>query len=519
MYCSHCGSALPEGSALCTQCGVKIETPVPPAPTPEPSIPESPAPVVPPIGAAFSAPAADAVPTFDRFPNMAEPPFAAPGESAPPPRKRSRKRLIFSLIAAVLVLALLAGGMVYAFVLNTPEAKLLRALENTGEELEEVFEHCKNLNAVVECGKELYESGKLSYACEVTSDIDYEPVSFSLRADIDRQQKQLGGSVDFNFGSTIPTIQMQFYLNEESLALGLPQLLDDVYSIPMKDFGKKLLASPLAKLAEIEDSDIISDLSFNCFAETDWDDFRKQYPEEASAFLDSIRIEETDEAIPKAERGLEAYSLRVDWQCADELLKAYMEYTVRTVYGTDAMLTQDVFDDMEDTFAALEDEAFYLLIGINDDNCISAVCLTDEDQEYVAVLLLEGRQNLWNDVTLLVNGKTVAAVSLQSTADGFRCEIEAEDTAFEVVCEDAEGLISVVDGASETPALRYESADGGLHVYAVSPDEVSRFDLRLLPLQQIDKLSDEPIDLFSASTAKLQGIVMEIYSNLQSLIP
>ena len=44
-------------------------------------------------------------------------------------------------------------------------------------------------------------------------------------------------------------------------------------------------------------------------------------------------------------------------------------------------------------------------------------------------------------------------------------------------------------------------------------------DLRLLPLQQIDKLSDDPTDLFSVSTAKLQGIAMELYCNLQSLIP
>lgn len=71
---------------------------------------------------------------------------------------------------------------------------------------------------------------------------------------------------------------------------------------------------------------------------------------------------------------------------------------------------------------------------------------------------------------------------------------------------------------SDTQEVRYESADGGLHFSAVSQDGDSRFDLRLLPLQGIDKLSDEPIDLFSASKAKLQGLVMELFSNLQELV-
>lgn len=546
MYCSHCGSALSEGSAFCPHCGVKINTaaqPVPelpitdatraaPSMVEEASVPadtpvaeEFPTQSETPFAAEFSAP--NASPTTegdsdsDAFPAAEGTPFDAGIAPAPLPRKRNRKRLIFSLIAAVLVLALLAGGLVYAFVLNTPEARLLRALENTGEALEDVFARCTNLNALAARGEELSASGKLSCALELSSDSGYRPFSYKFCADTDRENKQLGGSFDFTMDDAIPPIQLQFYLDEESLVLGLPQLLDDVYSIPMKDFGKKLLASPLAKSAEIEGSDVLSELSFNFFAEISWDDFRKQYPEETAAFLDSLQIEESDEAIPKAEDGLEVYSLRVDWQCAGALLQAYMEYSVCALYGTDAMLTQSELDELDDTLAELDDAGSYLLIGINDDNCISALYLTDEAQTYTATLLLEGRQNLWNDVTLLVDGKTVATACLQSTADGFQCEIEAENTTLSIACDDAEGLLTFAasDSPSAIQEFRYESADGGLHIYTVSQAEDLRFDLRLLPLQQIDKLSDDPTDLFSVSTAKLQGIAMEIYSNLQTLIP
>ncbi|MGN1306554.1 MAG: zinc-ribbon domain-containing protein [Faecousia sp.] len=546
MYCSHCGSALPEGSVFCPHCGVKINTadqPVPELPITGAAMPAAPSiaeeasvpadapvaeefptqgetPFAAEVPAPYASPATEGNPGSDAFPAAEGTPFDAGIAPAPLPRKRSRKRLVFSLIAAVLVLALLAGGMVYAFVLNTPEARLLRALENTGEALEDVFARCKNLNALAARGGELSASGKLSYALELSSDSGYQPFSYKLCADTDLENKQLGGSLDFTVDDAIPPIQLQFYLDEESFVLGLPQLLDGVYSIPMKDFGKKLLASPLAKLAEIEDSDALSELSFNFFAEISWDDFREQYPEETAAFLDSIQIEESDEVIPKAEDGLEVYSLRVDWQCADALLHAYMEYSICALYGTDALLTQMDFEEIDNAFAALDDAASYLLIGINDDNCISALYLTDEAQTYTATLLLEGRQNLWNDVTLLVDGKTVATACLQSTADGFQFEIEAEDTTLTIACDDAEGLLTFAASgrSSAMQEFRYELTDGGLHIYTVSPAEDFRFDLRLLPLQQIDKLSDEPTDLFSVSTAKLQGIAMEFYYNLQSLI-
>lgn len=563
MYCSHCGSLLSEGSVFCPQCGAKIKTSAPPVPespmteplvsavspiveetstpvdvpaaeettalidapvTEEASAEEAPVPAAPPVEGEnpplFAAPAAGNVPVSDVSPSAMEADFDAGNEPAPPARKRNYKRLVFALVAAVLVLALLAGSLVYAFVLNTPETKLLRALKNTGEEFAENFEDCKNLHALAERGVELFESGQLTCDFELTYDDGYEPINFKCQINCDEPQKQVGATYEFSVDSQIPTIQMQFYLDEESLVLAFPQLLGDAYSVPMKDFGKKLLASPLAELAEIEDSELLSELSFDPFADKGLEDFREQYPEEISAFLDSLQIEASDETIVQAQDGLDVYSLRVDWMRTYDLIQAYMRYSYRAVYGTDAILTESMLGDMDDVFEELDGEKCYFLIGIDDDNCIGAVCMTDGEREYEIVLLLEGKQNLWDDIAVYADGEKAGTASLQRTEVGFRCEIMAEDTTLSIECNDAEGVLtfSASDSPFETQGIRYGSADGGLHFNAVSPDGDSHFDMRLLPLQGIDKLSDEPIDLFSASKAKLQGLIMEFYSNLQELV-
>ena len=495
-----------------------------PAPVEAPVSEEVPASAVPPVEeespVPFTPPTAENAPVSGVFPGTEEAVFDAGNEPAPPARKRNYKRLVFALVAAVLVLALLAGSLVYAFVLNTPEARLLRALKNTGEELAEIFEDCKNLHALAERGMELFESGQFTCDLALSYDDGYGPMNYKFQINCDEPQKQVGATCEYFVDSQIPAIQMQFYFDEESLVLAFPQLLGDAYSVPMKDFGKKLLASPLAELSGLEDGDLPSDLSIDFFAEGSLEAFREQYSAEVSAFLDSLQIEASDESIAQAEDGLDVYSLRVDWMRAYDLIQAYMRYSYRTVYGTDTILTEDKMEEIYAALEVLDGEKCYFLIGIDDDNCIGAVCMTDGERENEIVLLLEGKQNLWDDIAVYVDGEQAGTASLQRTDAGFCCVVTAEDATLSIECNDAEGVFTFAasDSPFETQEIRYGSADGGLHFSAVSPDGDSHFDMRLLPLQGIDKLSDEPIDLFSASKAKLQGLIMEFYSNLQELV-
>lgn len=138
MYCSRCGVPLPEGSAFCPQCGARVAIPAQK------------------VYSSEEVPAQDAAPSeevsvFDDF-NAADEPiapnafsadegttYAAAPEVVPPVKKRNRKRLIISLVAAVLALVLVAGGLVYALVLRKPEVQLAWALNNTKEEFGELW--------------------------------------------------------------------------------------------------------------------------------------------------------------------------------------------------------------------------------------------------------------------------------------------------------------------------------------------------------------------------------------------
>lgn len=171
MYCSRCGVPLPEGSAFCPQCGARVAIPAQK------------------VYSSEEVPAQDAAPSeevfvFDDF-NAADEPiapnafsadegttYAAAPEVVPPVKKRNRKRLVISLVAAVLALALVAGGLVYALVLRKPEVQLAWALNNTKEEFGELWGHCENLNEFVECSKALVKADRKTLELAVSDDTD-----------------------------------------------------------------------------------------------------------------------------------------------------------------------------------------------------------------------------------------------------------------------------------------------------------------------------------------------------------
>ena len=531
MYCSRCGVPLPEGSAFCPQCGARVAIPAQKVYSSEgvPAQDAVPSEDVPAQDAVPSedVPAQDAAPSeevsvFDDF-NAADEPiapnafsadegttYAAAPEVVPPVKKRNCKRLVISLIAAVLALVLVAGGLVYALVLRKPEVQLAWALNNTKEEFGELWGHCENLNEFVECSKALAKADKKTLELGVSSDTDGQAISYHLRVDGDPKHKQAGGAFGLESDGLIPKIEVRYYLDTEKLVFTLPDLVKDAYSIPTKDFGKKLLDSHLGELLDLERTEKLEELSLDPFgAGTTETDF--------SFLTDLLIIEKTDRQIPDISSKMTVYRVTMDWDTyAQRMQESDLSNNALWLFMSSAYGVGDIDSAIEE----IKESGIQLLVGVNDDHCASVFCLYNEKEDSAITLLLCGKDNLWSNIELIVDGKTVMTGYCARTENGFRVELRANGESLLIECDDKRGELSL--GVSEEALLliEYAAADGGVEFntdFYVDGESLS-LTMRLLPLETIDPLSDDPIDIFSMSKTKLQFLVMEIYSNLQSAI-
>lgn len=99
-FCKSCGTQLDEGAKFCRTCGTQVDQPIPQA-APDATT------VMPPVEPPAAVPghAAPAAPV----PGYAPPVAPAPGGS-----KKSKPGLIIGLIAAVMILGILGGGLAFA---------------------------------------------------------------------------------------------------------------------------------------------------------------------------------------------------------------------------------------------------------------------------------------------------------------------------------------------------------------------------------------------------------------------
>lgn len=530
MFCGRCGTPIPEGGLFCPRCGAKAEVPAQPDPIPVPQEPPvdtaAPVPEEPPVAAAPAEPevvppAEEAVP-----PVQEEPVFFAQGEPVIPqdfaavpeePQsekpKRKSKRLLFAVIAAVLVVALLAGGLVYAFVLRDSDGPLEAAFHNTGEQFRALLENCDTLNKVLDNVTEITEAGKGSVLLNTTVAESYVSMDLSVQLDYDQKKNEAGGEVSFSAPGYIPELAVRLYSNEDELRFAAPELLKDTYSISLKDFPEKLANSALGEMLGVDDELAVSGVMSQSFANTN---LMTSLEDEIQAVTDSVEATETDKKIPGAKGDLTVYSVTVDWDAVGDLMKAYATSVVASMqYGGSA---EDMDEEVDEIIAEIKSTKVEVLVGVNKDDCVTAVYLgIGDDAE--ALLLFEGKENIWNEVTLIIDGDVAAKGYFEPTKDGFRFEIEADGESLVLECDDRAGELVLSIPYGDSYSIRYDAEDNGAAFYADLPIEgqIIPMELHLMPLQKIDRLSGDAVDLLSLSENGLKMILVELYSNLQKL--
>ena len=175
-------------------------------------------------------------------------------------------------------------------------------------------------------------------------------------------------------------------------------------------------------------------------------------------------------------------------------------------------------EEVDEIIAEIKSTKVEVLVGVNKDDCVTAVYLgIGDDAE--ALLLFEGKENIWNEVTLIIDGDTAAKGYFEPTKDGFRFEIEADGESLVLECDDRAGELVLSIPYGDSYSIRYDAEDNGAAFYADLPIEGQTIpmELHLMPLQKIDRLSGDAVDLLSLSENGLKMILVELYSNLQKL--
>ena len=437
-------------------------------------------------------------------PPQYQPPVQQPWSYVPEQPKKEKKpinkRKLFATIAAgLLILALVGGVFAYFTIFNTPEYQVYTAAQKTIEELETVLGKGKPVVTAVKNLVEMSKNGEMSMNISVDGQ--------SITYDYSRDDEIL--YAEANLMGT----EIVIAADDETLALSLPGVLDNAYSIPLKDFGEKLCDWDL--IASEIPSDVrkqLEDLSIDLFSDTSWEEFKDTDAYER--FEEKLVYEETEASIPNADCST-VYRIEADVEDVMELLLDYMEFAIKPILGEE--LGAQVFGaSMSVLKQEMREEVrgitIVLLVGINDNDCIVAVrgaLLENGVEEGSIAIVLAGENNPWEVIEAYENDTLVGSLRILTTDSGF--ELYADD--YRVLCGDGEYLTFDPDGYDPVK-LRYGASGGGcdfgLDVEGM-PVEIS-----MKPNVSAKKISGKVVDIFSMDMADLEALAEEI-ENLEYL--
>lgn len=523
MFCVKCGAQLPEGVLFCTSCGAQQNQEAQPTA----------APVAEPVEAAPEA-AAENVSYSD--PNSQWPENAGDStanENAP--KKGGKKKLIITIAAAVLALALVVGLVAFIVAYSSDKAQLARAIGNAGDELKELTGNAETFHQMLENvadmdGKMTIEGGTsgkngsddwYSFENETNYRISIDPDGKKLSYFVNTSSAlEYPSMPEYNYESDI---SIDIYVDEENLMASAPDVLDDYYSLPLQNLGEKLYDSDLAYIMEEEGEvpedvmDILYELDIDLFSNRSLDSLRKLCPEEYDAFVDTIVVEEVDKSMPCDADCDSVFYVTWDMEALGEFLAAYYPAFLQSSLGTDALLedVEDELDEMVEDFSNVEMELYF---G-ETDGILTALHFEfseDGDDPHAISIVLEGRGNVWEDFVVYGDDEEVLTGGFTETDDGFELSMEADGDEVLIICDDPAGELIIETAYGEEIVLEYSADNDGMSL-SIEADYNSdygstssmSYSLEILPLDEIET-PDDPIDILSLDEDELYDLGEEL---------
>ncbi len=536
MFCTKCGNTLPDDARFCTACGAAMAAPaVAPTEAPATADPAAEPVAAPEVTEAVAAPevvaeapeavevpteplAPEAQPNDEQAPvaeesaNYAAPSCVPYTEDAPvaPAPKKGKKKLILLIVAAVLALALIVGGVIFAVAYNSPEAKLARAFDRTGEALSEITAKAETFRGILSNLSRLKDGKTVELGIEI-EDPSMTAMDISLRVDQDMKNKQL--YVDIN-GSTIEPYNFSIYADQEQLIASVDGL-DTNYSLPLENFGEKLYDSDLGLLLEEELDpdvmDILYELDIDLFRTNDFSDIKETCPEEYEAFEDSIVLEKADVPMPCDADCEDVYYITWDMEALGELMAAYYAAYEHNTFGANEVLFTEG-SDPEELKEAFTDVELELYVG-ETDGMLTAFYLeiSDEEETHSLAMVLEGKDNIWEDFTLYADDEEEIVGGFTATRNGFALSMTNDGDELLLNFDDADGELTIEENDEEVAILFYSDEDEGMCITYVLPNALVEAELFLSvrPVEQIEKPA-EAIDVLSLTEDELYDLYREL---------
>lgn len=545
MFCFKCGKALPDDARFCTVCGAAMAEPAL-APAEAPAAAE---PVAEPVAAsevtetvaetseATEAPAETVTPEAPT--NDAEAPapeesanYAAPScvpytEDAPvaPAPKKGKKKLILMIVAAVLALALIAGGVVFAVAYNSPEAKLLRAAKGSGEQLELMLANSPEFLKLVENATAL--SGDRTITTKTISETELSGLYSSrsettYRVDQSLSTKQYRIQVESYMSLEAvdyPEMNMdnhrifEIYADQQELILSVPEEVEGAYSLPMEHLGEKLLDSELGDLLleELEPDEetlrIIELLDIDLFS-LYGSELKELCPDEYQRFMDGLTVEKSDTAIVNAENTDKVYRIGVDMNALVDLILAYEEYAIDAALGQGLFLElEDDLEEINEDISQLREYELVAYAGIRDGNLVAAQLQVNGEESHTATFILCGSGNIWEEFVLYADEELVLEGSFCSNEDGFRFSAEVDGEVYTFECRDRDREVEISFSDIDPLTWNFSTENGGYEIFYEMEIEESHtvYSMTAEPIGKIEK-PEGARDLFSMTVEELEDV-------------
>ncbi len=422
---------------------------------------------------------------------------------SPAPKKKSKKLWII-IPSVVLTLALVGVIAVWLLVANSPQMQVVDGVTNSLAELEDSMKSAKTFYSIYEKTSSYINEKEFSFDLQV-NEHDYGS-DVRLGIDYSANKKVISANADFDIDGV--SLEMILAANEDHLMLQFEQLDDTFYSLPLKNFGREYKNSSVSELLNdlIDDDDfsdvedVLEKLSIDLFASTDFEAFRDRY-EDFDNWVTNLPIEEIEQDIPHTS-GLTVYRATINCEELVAIYEKYYRFQLEELLGKEAADQIDLDEMFDDMYDEMEDKVIIAYFGINDDDCLSAIYgYYQDDAEESFSIVLSGRKNLWDEVTIYERNEEVGGLCICETSRGFTVEFfdtyyDEREVAATVECDDAAQQIVITTEDDETFVIDY-ALDGKESRFSFDVEDDVSFDLTFSPFRGVTLPAGEEKELLT----------------------
>lgn len=518
MNCKQCNQPNPEDAPFCAYCG----SPLPPA---EPSqyanstSYEAPndLPYAAPVNAPYAAPFQASACSETNGNGY------VPWEASVPPKKKGK---LWLLIPAVVVsLALVAFLVVKLLVWNDPRSRVVKGVTNSISALNESVGNAETFHKLIQT---LSDCSRGDGAALDLSMDDLYGGSDSIALSYALNQKEKLMRSDLSVSINGIDLDLTLAADETDLMLHLAQMDDQLYSLPLKNFGTEYTGSPLSDLllsatqgntTMEEVNDLLETLSIDPFAKTDLQTFREAR-EAFDNFVAALEIEKTEEDIPNT-RDLTVYRTVLN---AGELMDLYMEYysfALVQYLGEEAAekLTAPggLLDDLVSQWDIEEDQNLILYLGLNKEKCLTAIHCYEEGSPLDSFsVILEGENNLWENVGIYKNKDAIAGFSVTETVEGFSIVLYEiydgeQETLFQIQCDDLKKELTLL-AEEELFTIDYDLTGSLCSFFLELPEESGTVGLSISKAEPITLPEGTRVPLLTYDEEDYMELVQKVIS-------